>query len=270
MKPASRQSPVGDVAAAFLLLSRISVPYPFDAKNPPDFIQALWAFPFVGMCLGGIGGLALIIMALFPVPQFVAAAVCICVMAFLSGALHEDGLADMFDGFGAGRTPEDTLRIMHDSHIGSYGVLALILSTIIRIGLFSALIGLHQPVIETALIVGCIAAGARAQIPLALMFFPVAPGAKLAKVTGQPSMMAVLMAAGLWLGPLYVLAGPAVAAASSVIAGLTIWGCGRMAMRKINGLNGDVMGSMILLAEIVIAFSVIACAHLPVLDGPVR
>ena len=67
----------------------------------------------------------------FPLP--VAVLLALCTRLFLTGALHEDGLADFFDGFGGGRDREGILRIMKDSHIGSYGVLGLILSALILV-----------------------------------------------------------------------------------------------------------------------------------------
>ena len=58
---------------------------------------------------------------------------------WLTGALHEDGLADVADGFGGGRTLEDKLRIMRDPRIGSFGALALVLGLLARAGALAAL-----------------------------------------------------------------------------------------------------------------------------------
>lgn len=60
-------------------------------------------------------------------PISVAIILAIAVRLLVTGALHEDGFADFFDGFGGGRDRESTLRIMKDSHIGTYGVVALII-----------------------------------------------------------------------------------------------------------------------------------------------
>ena len=82
----------------------------------------------------------------FPLP--VAVLLALCARLFLTGALHEDGLADFFDGFGGGRDREGILRIMKDSHIGSYGVLGLILYYLLS---FSLLVSLPAPVIPWVL-----------------------------------------------------------------------------------------------------------------------
>ena len=84
----------------------------------------------------------------FPLP--VAVLLALCARLFLTGALHEDGLADFFDGFGGGRDREGILRIMKDSHIGSYGVLGLILYYLLS---FSLLVSLPVSVIPWVLCV---------------------------------------------------------------------------------------------------------------------
>src|SRR5918994_1725534 len=65
-------------------------------------------------------------------PPFVAATIAIGFLALATGGLHEDGLADTADGFGGGRTRDEKLAIMRDSRIGTYGVLALVFSVLIR------------------------------------------------------------------------------------------------------------------------------------------
>ena len=131
---AQTQSPLGDCAAAFLLLSRIPVTwYRFPEDQPPDFISSLWAFPVVGLVIGAITGGCLVLAEFLMLPSLVAAAAGLLVLALLSGAMHEDGLADMADGFGGGRDVESKIRIMHDSRIGSYGVMALILGSAARL-----------------------------------------------------------------------------------------------------------------------------------------
>ena len=78
-----------------------------------------------GWLTGGVMALSFWVFSTwFPLP--VAVLLALCARLFLTGALHEDGLADFFDGFGGGRTKVDILRIMKDSHAGSYSVLGLI------------------------------------------------------------------------------------------------------------------------------------------------
>ena len=91
-----------------------------------------------GWLTGGVMALSFWVFSTwFPLP--VAVLLALCTRLFLTGALHEDGLADFFDGFGGGRDREGILRIMKDSHIGSYGVLGLILYYLLSFSLLASL-----------------------------------------------------------------------------------------------------------------------------------
>lgn len=248
-----RQSRFGDIAAAFMLLSRIPVTYQFSKDSPPDFISSLWAFPLVGIVIGGVGGIMLALASFLNLPALVCGGLCVGVMAMASGAMHEDGLADTADGFGGGRHVDDKMRIMHDSHIGSYGVLALCLSTIIRVTLFASITGLGLSNLALIGLVAAIAAAARWQVLIALWAFPIAAGAKLAKITGRPSVLAIFSAAFLWILPLAYFALPLAAVIAGSVALMACLGLGKLAMRQIHGISGDVMGAMIILGEIMLA-----------------
>ena len=248
-----RQPLFGDIAAAFLLLSIIPVAYNFPKDKPPDFIQSLWAFPLVGFLIGGIGGLALITSKLLGFPNLVSGAMCVAIIAIISGAMHEDGLADTSDGFGGGHTIDDKLRIMHDSHIGSYGTLALCLSTVIRITLFAAISDAKISIPMMIALIATFVAGGRGLILLGLFLFPIAPGAKLAKVTGQPAVGSLLTATILWLLPLICITNPFSSVLTALVASFACILLGRLAMSQIQGINGDVMGAMAILAETILA-----------------
>ncbi|MBR2125003.1 MAG: adenosylcobinamide-GDP ribazoletransferase [Acetobacter sp.] len=127
-----------DLACGLSLLTRLPVSWLFPPSDdhheaPLPFARSLWCWPLLGLCIGGFTGGILWILEMLHVPPLVAACCALAAQAFLTGALHEDGLSDMADGFG-GQTPEQRLMIMRDSHIGSYGVIALCLSYGIRCG----------------------------------------------------------------------------------------------------------------------------------------
>lgn len=90
---------------------------------------AAW-FPAVGAVIGALT--ILVNEALSFMGRPLEMALILLLWACLTGALHEDGLADTFDAFGGGRTREDILRIMKDSRIGTFGALALVFSVLIR------------------------------------------------------------------------------------------------------------------------------------------
>ncbi|MGH7005460.1 MAG: adenosylcobinamide-GDP ribazoletransferase, partial [Alphaproteobacteria bacterium] len=142
LKPRDRAAGglLGQFGAAWMLLSRL--PWPFPVPRDPSAIgRGVWAFPILGAILGALGGGVFWLGREIGVPSVVAATIAIGFLALVTGALHEDGLADTADGFGGGRTRERKLAIMRDSRIGAYGVLALALVTLLRIGALAAMSG---------------------------------------------------------------------------------------------------------------------------------
>lgn len=95
-------------------------------------------WPFCGWITGGLMA-AVYALAVQALPPTTAALMAIVARLLLTGALHEDGLADFFDGMGGGHTRERILAIMKDSHIGSYGVLALCAELLLLITLMPVL-----------------------------------------------------------------------------------------------------------------------------------
>lgn len=111
--------------AAFIFFTRL--PFWRIATVPSEcFKHVVPYWPIVGWLTGGVlaGTLWLLAQVL---PVQVAWIGAILVRLLVTGCLHEDGLADFCDGFGGGTTRERTLAIMKDSHIGTYGVVGLII-----------------------------------------------------------------------------------------------------------------------------------------------
>jgi adenosylcobinamide-GDP ribazoletransferase len=105
----------------------------------PAMLQASAAFfPAVGWVVGAIGALALA-GALAVWPPLVAAVLCTVVTVMLTGAFHEDGLADVVDGLGGSSNRERAMEIMRDSRIGAFGAIALVLALGLKFALIAAL-----------------------------------------------------------------------------------------------------------------------------------
>lgn len=110
----------------------------------PYYKKVVDCWPMVGWLTGGVMALVLYLASLvFPV--YVAVVLALLSRILLTGALHEDGLADFCDGFGGGTTRERILAIMKDSHIGTYGVLGLIVYFLLMVQVLAAL-PLHHAV----------------------------------------------------------------------------------------------------------------------------
>ncbi len=103
-----------------------------------DYENATYFWCFVGVITGTITALALW-GASYIVPYQVAVIIAYSFRLLLTGALHEDGLADFIDGFGGGSNKKRILEIMKDSHIGSYGVIGLIIYYLLLISIVSSL-----------------------------------------------------------------------------------------------------------------------------------
>jgi adenosylcobinamide-GDP ribazoletransferase len=133
---------IGPLLSAVAFLTRIPVPSSVHMNERNLRRSARW-FPAVGMLLGSIyAASAWLAIGMFPAP--VIAVLLLMLNALLTRAIHLDGLADMADGFGAGRTTEDVLRIMRDHAVGSYGATALILLLLFNAACLSELVATRQ------------------------------------------------------------------------------------------------------------------------------
>lgn len=231
----------GDLWSAFALLTRLPVP-----DHAPRGAAAAWAWPIVGAVLGGIAAGVVMLATFLGLPFGVTAAVALATTAILTGALHEDGLADTADGFFGGRDVERRLAIMKDSHIGSFGTLALILVTLAR---WSALAVLCASGGAT---VALIAVGALSRVPMVALMaaLPNARGTGLSQSVGRPgrdiALVAIVIASVLGL----LLAGWVTVWIALALVALTL-ALGALARAKIGGQTGDVLGASQQLAEVV-------------------
>ena len=114
-----------------------------------NLTKAFRYFPLVGIIVGALGGgIFLLFQRIFPAP--VALVTAMVTMVLVTGALHEDGLSDFFDGFGGGRDKERILGIMKESTIGAYGVIALILLFLLKFTLLLSIDPSHIVVVLIA------------------------------------------------------------------------------------------------------------------------
>jgi adenosylcobinamide-GDP ribazoletransferase len=181
-----------------------------------------------------------------------------------TGALHEDGLADVADGFGGGATRERRLEIMRDSRIGAYGGAALVLALALRIGALATLLDRLGPPAATALVLAASLSRVAALLPMALL--PPARADGLSAGVGRPGRASLAVASGTGLA----LAGLAVplglpwhgVALMVALAGLAALALTRLARGKIGGQTGDVIGACQQAAEIAALVGLVAAvAH---------
>lgn len=111
--------------ATIIMLTRLPI-WRLYMPDKKYFEQTLTYWPLVGYISGSLM-LGVIFVGQYIFPINICIIIAIIARLLLTGAIHEDGLADFFDGFGGGRDKENILRIMKDSHIGSYGTIGLII-----------------------------------------------------------------------------------------------------------------------------------------------
>ena len=234
--------------AAFIFFTRL----PFWRLHQPPkeaYATVVEHWPLTGWLTGGIMA-ATLFGACHILPFPIAIILAVIVRLLVTGALHEDGLADFFDGFGGGTDRQRILIIMKDSHIGTYGVIALIFYFLLLVGILISL----PPMTAVFAIL--------AADPLAKMFSsqivnlmpyarreedaknktvyrPIGMGAtiSLALQGLLPSLPLILLTSTIWwlavLAPILTVA----------LLFLFIW-------RKLQGYTGDCCGAVCLLAEL--------------------
>jgi cobalamin 5'-phosphate synthase/cobalamin synthase len=224
--------------AGIAFLTRVPVPgaATFGAE---DVGRATLAFPLVGVFLA-----ALLVAArhvLYPaLPATVAAFLLLGLSALLTGALHLDGLADMADGFGGGRTREDVLRIMRDHVIGAYGGVALLLLVGTKASALAALLERGQA--DAALVVS-MTLGRWATVPMGrLLPYARRSGGLGTAITDHVGWTEVVGATAVALGVALGLLGWRGAAMMGLVALVSALQ-GAWCMKKIGGITGDTLGA---------------------------
>ena len=249
---------VQDIAHATAFLTRLPVPPSVFADSRLDFSRQAWAFPLVSLPLAAAAGAVAGVSAWLHVGPLIGAVLAAATLILLTGALHEDGLADCADGFWGAREPERRLAIMRDSAVGTYGVLALIVVFSLRVAAIAALLTAHGSWLFAALLLGAAAFGRTALLYPWVLEPPAHrgdtgdKGESLAARFGRPDGrqtraatalgLALLVPAALVAGPLALL--PAIAFGGA--AGLAAT---RIAHVKVGGHTGDTLGATALLAE---------------------
>jgi len=225
----------GDILRALALLSRL--PVPVDHADQSRAGRVLWAYPVAGGLLGLLAGAIGALAMAMGVPVAVAAAVTLGAMIWITGGLHEDGLADCADGTGA-RDRDRILQIMRDSRIGAYGALALGVSLLIR---WSALTAIAVPV---GLVWGMALVALVSRVPMAVLLAGLRPSRDDGMAAGiaAPSLFHAMLAVALGLLALFAASGLA-GFVIVVVIGISLVPLIRWACTRLGGHTGDVLGA---------------------------
>jgi adenosylcobinamide-GDP ribazoletransferase len=246
------RSVAGDLKIGVLFSTWLPLPHAAPIGGA-DIARASWALPVIGVLVGGFGALVYWIACDFHLPPLVGAALAVAGTLAATGCLHEDGLADTFDGLGGG-SRERKLEIMRDSRIGTYGACALALSLVLRVAALASLAG-PGPV---ALALIAAHAGARALLPLFLYWVPPARPDGLSADAGRPARSNVAVAGLTGLVVLLSCLGTLRSIVALALLLVVLGVLRRLCLRQIGGQTGDTAGALEQIGEIVVMLTAAA------------
>lgn len=257
--PSGRFRPFAELLLALSFLTRLPIPFIRTLDLPPMSV-AMRQFPLAGAIIGALSGAMLVTAKPLGLPALLAAALTLAITALMTGALHEDGLADVADGFGGGTTVEDRLAIMRDSRIGAYGTIALITAFMARAAIMEELF-YRQPV-AVILVLAAAAAFSRALVIDLLWATRPARSNGLSVSAGRPqksdALFALLTGGAIAATGLSYAISLQAAVLSLVAGGLALGLVRAIAMKKIGGQTGDVCGAAQVISEIAILATAVA------------
>ena len=226
-----------------------TIPIPWRAEEDPEhFAQCPVFFVAVGAIIGGIGALAAALLQIF-FPQPVVAVLSLIYLAFISGCLHLDGLADSGDGLLSSRPREECLKIMKDSRAGAMGIVVVVIVLLAKYAALSAM--------------------APANLSLAIFFMPLAGrSAIILTMAGLPyarpegglgrlfysdasKKAAALAVLFLTLGLALIAPGHGLPVLAGLAAVLLLFN--RWCKAKLGGATGDTLGAVCELSETTVA-----------------
>lgn len=232
-----------DLRLAVGMLTRVPMAHP-DGPTPPYLARAHRVFPIVGAAIGGAIGLNYLLLAAIGVPSLASAALALGGGMLLTGAFHEDGLADLADGFGGGRDKAAKLEIMRDSRLGTFGALVLLVAFTAKV---AALAALPHASVVTALIAAH--ALSRGPLPAVTLFLPYAREGGLAATAGKIEPPVAVIAAAFAVAIAFICLPVSDALLAVIVTIAAVAAIALLARRQIGGYTGDVLGGAQQVAE---------------------
>jgi adenosylcobinamide-GDP ribazoletransferase len=225
------------------------------SADEKDLNLAARYFPWVGVLVGAVAAATFWICCRF-LPQDISVALSMVMTLLLTGAFHEDGLADTVDGLGGGWTREQALTIMKDSRIGSYGAIALVMALLLKF------VTLHH--LEAAWVPAVLVAGhglSRFAAVLLMRFqIYVRETGKAKPVAQHVSMVSLIIAAVAGFVPLLLLKLTWLWALLPV-AVVWVWFSHKF-QQRLGGYTGDCLGAMQQLCELAFYVGIVACSSI--------
>src|SRR5215471_8752833 len=147
------------------------LPIRMEHATPREIVQSYYFYPIIGFLIG-VGAVMLRHILVMVFPASFSITLVLAFLIWISGGLHDDGLADVADGMGGGWTPQERLTIMKDSRIGAFGTSILILAVLAK---YSALTSMNPVRVDSSIITAQIL-GRWAFLPLGFFSRPAREG----------------------------------------------------------------------------------------------
>jgi adenosylcobinamide-GDP ribazoletransferase len=238
-----------DLRIGISLATRLPVA-PHAPLGDGEVARASWTLPVAGLLVGIAGSAAYWLASRLHLPPEPAAMLALTATVLFTGAIHEDGLADAADALG-GQTTEQRLQIMRDSRIGAFGVCSLVIIFLARWSALSDIAELTDArSVAMALIVAH--AASRAILPAFMYLVPPARFDGLSAAAGRPPAQGVVAALALGIACLLLAFGPKVAVIALLMLALAALVLARLAIKRIGGQTGDVLGALEQIGETIL------------------
>ncbi len=230
---------IGDLLLATQFFTRLPVPIDSDTGQRP-LAESAWAFSLVGCIIGAAGGVTASLAS--DLPSYAAALLAVAVMCAVGGGLHEDGLADCADGMWGGANPTQRIAIMRDSKTGAFGVIAIVTVISLKAAAISNLLSVGGE-LAAALAIVAAASASRGFLPIAMRAFPVASETGRAVEAGSPKTQDVIVGGIISIVITFTMIGFNTSINGLIIGSLLAGGLGYLALKRLGGHTGDVLGA---------------------------
>lgn len=223
-----------DLPATLGLLTRLPIKVSTDKAMARGAASA-WAYPLVGVIVGVILAVIASLLMAVGVPAIFAAGLVLASAVILTGAMHEDGLADTVDGLWGGWDKARRLEIMKDSHIGVYGVCAVVLALLLR---YMAILMVLSFEMHWMVFIA-VGAVSRTNMVVLMAMLPNARDTGLSRSVGRPAQKTAWAAIAIGAAVAYVSGYPSMILVAAVTGAI----CAMIARTKIGGQTGDILGA---------------------------
>ena len=224
---------------------------PVRVKNvtDKDLADSIAYFPFVGLLLGFVLAEAANLGRIINLADIGLSAIIIVLLAILTGGIHLDGLADLFDGLGSGKSKEEMLAVMRDSHIGSIGVIAIASALLLKT---TFLLAIGIPLQLKPIILMCVIS--RWAMVFLMYQFPYARKEGKAKIYLEGINTKIFTMATIFTLIISLLAGKMQGLLTMGITALFVYLSGKYFTKRLGGITGDVIGATNEITEIICLF----------------